>query len=459
MEQNISGQDEKIVGSSGPGSVGVPRSRFESMGTWWYSTTCWGNKAWSKTWKLRAGRISVASVAGRHLRFTPLSLVCICRELKNTARSMYRQREGKGEGGLSALVVHMGKSDVVQQQLAPPFYLPRCHNQSTTTSYRLLMGTEIGLIDSLTQLQKLAQEQNPNPGSSGTGASPGTWMWAARRAAAPAPPPEEDDSWEVRAFAEDTGSVMGTTWPPRSYTCTFCRREFRSAQALGGHMNVHRRDRARLRQSPPGSDASSSSSAAATATVAATGLFPPHQELGPNGGAGLCLFYPFPNHTQGLPPLAPSPSSLLSISPYYSFLPHNCSSTGVVHRLQASQGEDGGDDLYPGRDNTHKGEAEVRYSWASAPVFRGDYVFWGRSTARPPEGSDQRNQQGEEDRKWRNTEIWVGFVWFYEDEAGKSRFSHNIWCSFGNFLAKTKRAVFSPDPSWAQQQRHCGCTT
>lgn len=41
------------------------------------------------------------------------------------------------------------------------------------------------------------------------------------------------------------------SWPPRSYTCSFCKREFRSAQALGGHMNVHRRDRARLRQSSP----------------------------------------------------------------------------------------------------------------------------------------------------------------------------------------------------------------
>ncbi|BBM99956.1 protein MpSUP [Marchantia polymorpha subsp. ruderalis] len=29
-------------------------------------------------------------------------------------------------------------------------------------------------------------------------------------------------------------------WPPRSYTCSFCRREFCTAQALGGHMNVHR---------------------------------------------------------------------------------------------------------------------------------------------------------------------------------------------------------------------------
>ncbi|KAK8916387.1 putative transcriptional regulator RABBIT EARS [Platanthera zijinensis] len=43
---------------------------------------------------------------------------------------------------------------------------------------------------------------------------------------------------------------MGTTWPPRFYHCVFCRREFRSAQALGGHMNVHRRDRARMLLSP-----------------------------------------------------------------------------------------------------------------------------------------------------------------------------------------------------------------
>nr|XP_043609069.1 zinc finger protein 10 [Erigeron canadensis] len=57
------------------------------------------------------------------------------------------------------------------------------------------------------------------------------------------------DSWEEQAFAEDaSGPHGGCVWPPRSYTCSFCRREFRSAQALGGHMNVHRRDRARLKQ-------------------------------------------------------------------------------------------------------------------------------------------------------------------------------------------------------------------
>ncbi|XP_059643526.1 zinc finger protein 10-like [Cornus florida] len=63
--------------------------------------------------------------------------------------------------------------------------------------------------------------------------------------------PSYGDSWEEQAFAEDAaGALGGCIWPPRSYTCSFCGREFRSAQALGGHMNVHRRDRARLKQSP-----------------------------------------------------------------------------------------------------------------------------------------------------------------------------------------------------------------
>ncbi|CAL9203404.1 transcriptional regulator TAC1-like [Musa acuminata AAA Group] len=35
----------------------------------------------------------------------------------------------------------------------------------------------------------------------------------------------------------------------RFYDCTFCRRGFTTAQALGGHMNIHRKDRARTRVS------------------------------------------------------------------------------------------------------------------------------------------------------------------------------------------------------------------
>ncbi|XP_057773484.1 transcriptional regulator SUPERMAN [Salvia miltiorrhiza] len=95
-------------------------------------------------------------------------------------------------------------------------------------------------------------------------------------------PDDDDDSWEVRAFEEDTtGNLLGCTWPPRSYTCTFCRREFRSAQALGGHMNVHRRDRARLHEMPPLAPS------------------PPPPILIQTGhefvANGLCLLYPLPN--------------------------------------------------------------------------------------------------------------------------------------------------------------------
>ncbi|KAI3978194.1 hypothetical protein MKX01_013025 [Papaver californicum] len=62
------------------------------------------------------------------------------------------------------------------------------------------------------------------------------------------------ETWEYnRSYSygkESLGSKF-SSWPPRPYTCSFCKREFRSAQALGGHMNVHRRDRARLNQSIP----------------------------------------------------------------------------------------------------------------------------------------------------------------------------------------------------------------
>lgn len=51
-----------------------------------------------------------------------------------------------------------------------------------------------------------------------------------------------------------------SNWPPRSYRCSFCRRLFTSAQALGGHMNVHRRDRARYRLSSSTNHEASSSS-------------------------------------------------------------------------------------------------------------------------------------------------------------------------------------------------------
>ncbi|XP_028786411.1 transcriptional regulator SUPERMAN-like, partial [Neltuma alba] len=84
------------------------------------------------------------------------------------------------------------------------------------------------------------------------------WVWTKRKhsslssynaLASPSHNFTYGDSWEEQAFAEDE-RLGGCIWPPRSYSCSFCSREFRSAQALGGHMNVHRRDRARLKQPP-----------------------------------------------------------------------------------------------------------------------------------------------------------------------------------------------------------------
>ncbi|KAK9289929.1 hypothetical protein L1049_008090 [Liquidambar formosana] len=53
-----------------------------------------------------------------------------------------------------------------------------------------------------------------------------------------------EKSEQIAWSADEQGSAH-----VRSYTCTFCKRGFSNAQALGGHMNIHRRDRAKLKQS------------------------------------------------------------------------------------------------------------------------------------------------------------------------------------------------------------------
>ncbi|KAJ6389065.1 hypothetical protein OIU77_027423 [Salix suchowensis] len=153
------------------------------------------------------------------------------------------------------------------------------------------MAAEIGLL-SMTQLQNLPQShQNQYQHQQNPSETPSFWMWNPKQTQ------EDDDSWEVRAFAEDTGNINGTTWPPRSYTCTFCRREFRP-----GSIN-------------PRSSTSGSSSST---------FIIPTQEFPPNAG-GLCLLYQLPNPNGVFTPTnmnacaIDSPSTLFSITPY----PHN----------------------------------------------------------------------------------------------------------------------------------------
>lgn len=57
-----------------------------------------------------------------------------------------------------------------------------------------------------------------------------------------------------QATQENSDQVMtsddqqGASQAAKSYECTFCKRGFSNAQALGGHMNIHRKDKAKLKQ-------------------------------------------------------------------------------------------------------------------------------------------------------------------------------------------------------------------
>ncbi|KAK7270322.1 hypothetical protein RIF29_23381 [Crotalaria pallida] len=51
----------------------------------------------------------------------------------------------------------------------------------------------------------------------------------------------EEESSKNSSSSEETDDNMGTG--RRSYECVYCKRGFTTAQALGGHMNIHRKDR------------------------------------------------------------------------------------------------------------------------------------------------------------------------------------------------------------------------
>ncbi|KAJ6772726.1 TRANSCRIPTION FACTOR C2H2 FAMILY-RELATED [Salix koriyanagi] len=58
------------------------------------------------------------------------------------------------------------------------------------------------------------------------------WLWMKRKQLLkpqlPASMKSMSGSWEEKAFTEDSsGHLGGSIWPPRSYSCSFCKREFR----------------------------------------------------------------------------------------------------------------------------------------------------------------------------------------------------------------------------------------
>ncbi|XP_054812134.1 zinc finger protein 11-like [Prosopis cineraria] len=59
------------------------------------------------------------------------------------------------------------------------------------------------------------------------------------------------ESEDLQATSSETkaSDEQGGSQATGSYECTFCKRGFSNAQALGGHMNIHRKDKAKLKQS------------------------------------------------------------------------------------------------------------------------------------------------------------------------------------------------------------------
>ncbi|XP_050238726.1 zinc finger protein 10-like [Mercurialis annua] len=58
-----------------------------------------------------------------------------------------------------------------------------------------------------------------------------------------------EDSKSSSEEETDRSSEKSNDQSSRSYECVFCKRGFTTAQALGGHMNIHRKDRAKPRAS------------------------------------------------------------------------------------------------------------------------------------------------------------------------------------------------------------------
>ncbi|KAL5701988.1 hypothetical protein ACHQM5_027264 [Ranunculus cassubicifolius] len=59
------------------------------------------------------------------------------------------------------------------------------------------------------------------------------------------PPEDSKSSTDESDKKEQVNDDAGTG---RFYECVFCKRGFNTAQALGGHMNIHRRDKAKNKQ-------------------------------------------------------------------------------------------------------------------------------------------------------------------------------------------------------------------
>ncbi|KAJ3689106.1 hypothetical protein LUZ61_018270 [Rhynchospora tenuis] len=70
---------------------------------------------------------------------------------------------------------------------------------------------------------------------------------------------EGDQEKEIKAYRDDITNISDhqdkdDKESKTLYNCTYCKRGFTTAQALGGHMNIHRKDRAKMQISTTSSE-------------------------------------------------------------------------------------------------------------------------------------------------------------------------------------------------------------
>ncbi|XVE77895.1 hypothetical protein DITRI_Ditri13aG0100600 [Diplodiscus trichospermus] len=101
---------------------------------------------------------------------------------------------------------------------------------------------------------------------------------------------DSKSSSEETDRSEQSNDDMGTG---RSYECVFCKRGFTTAQALGGHMNIHRRDRAKSRPSSVPTKVDDESYASLRSNShRPIQTYQPHYSMAPEVHASCQAFFP-----------------------------------------------------------------------------------------------------------------------------------------------------------------------
>lgn len=97
--------------------------------------------------------------------------------------------------------------------------------------------------------------------------------------------PHEDSkssSQESDRSDQNNESNHDTAGSGRSYECVFCKRGFTTAQALGGHMNIHRKDRAKTSIPYTAADSMVSTQIADSSSYRAIQGYTPHYSTAPH---------------------------------------------------------------------------------------------------------------------------------------------------------------------------------